>query len=209
MSKQSTQRIPCPRCGKDISFTRWETISTAEPGAAGDIISGRLFEVACGSCGYRVLVNYPILYNDMEHDVMICNTDPETAGETEKELESMKTLYHGGFRIVFDLASLREKASVFQAGLDDRVTELLKFIVMIQLRPQLEGKKLMGVFFLPGEQPSFEIALEEGSSYVPVTMEMYRSLADQFGDRLEKVQEYYIDQDWAFRFLSAQEKPLS
>ena len=70
-------------------------------------------------------------------------------------------------------------------------------------------QKLMGVYFIPGDEPAFEVALEEGSGYVPVTMEMYNNIAQQFQKQLTAGdEEYYIDQDWALAFLSSPENQL-
>ena len=204
MSKPEKQTVSCPKCGESISFTLWNSINTDMPNAIEDIISGKLFEVECGKCGYKTHVNYPMLFNDMIHQVMIYNTIPDNAKETEEAMDSMKTLYPGRVRIVLDQSTLREKAAIFNAQLDDRVTEILKLIVMAQLQEQIKGKKLMGVYFIPGDEPAFELALEDGSGYVPVTMEMYHNIAQQFETQLAAGdEEYYIDQDWAFSFLSA------
>ncbi len=203
MSQSEKKSVKCPQCGKEIEFTLWSSINTDMRFAIPDIISGRLFAVRCGSCGYETQVNYPLLFNDMEHDVMIWNTVPERREETEKAVGLMKALHRGRLRIVLDQGSLREKVSIFNAGLDDRVIEILKFIVMLQLQDQLEGRQLQGVYFLPGDEPQFEIAVEDGSAYVPVTAEMIRSIGQQFAPQLADDSELYIDQDWALAFLSA------
>lgn len=174
-----------------------------------DIISGKLFEVECKKCGYKTHVNYPMLFNDMIHNVMIYSVAPDSTEETEKALDSLKKMYPGRTRIVTDQSTLREKTAIFNAGLDDRVTEILKLIIMAQLQEQLSGKELVGVFFVPGDEPKFEIAFKDGSGYVPVTKEMYENLASQFNDKLSAGDdEYYIDQDWAMAFLSSPDNQL-
>jgi len=208
MSKPEKQTVTCPKCGETIAFTLWHSINTDMPEVIPDIISGKLFEVECKKCGYKTHVNYPLLFNDMIHQVMIYNAVPENSKEAEDALNSMKTLYPGRTRIVLDQSTLREKASIFNAGLDDRVTEILKLIVIAQLQEQLAGKKLMGVYFIPSDEPSFEVALEEGSGYVPVSKEMYRSIEEQFREQLSTDDEYYINQDWALTFLSSPQNQL-
>ena len=207
MSKSRKQTVKCPKCGAEIAFTLWDSINTDMDSAIPDIISGSLFKASCGACGYKTYVNYPMLFNDLIHGVMIYNaTSEKDIEEAETALDAMKKLYPGRTRIVTDQSTLREKVSIFNAGLDDRVTELLKLIVMAQLQQQLAGKTLLGVYFIPGDQPQFEVALEEGSGYVPVSMEMYENIEKQFHDKLAAGdEEYYIDQDWAFAFLSVPE----
>lgn len=209
MSIPHKQTVKCPKCGEEIEFTLWQSINTEMNFAIPDIISGKLFEVECKKCGYKTHVNYPMLFNDMIHNVMIYSVAPDSTEETEKALDSLKKMYPGRTRIVTDQSTLREKTAIFNAGLDDRVTEILKLIIMAQLQEQLSGKELVGVFFVPGDEPKFEIAFKDGSGYVPVTKEMYENLASQFNDKLSAGDdEYYIDQDWAMAFLSSPDNHL-
>ena len=209
MSSPHKQTVKCPKCGEEIEFTLWQSINTEMNFAIPDIISGKLFEVECKKCGYKTHVNYPMLFNDMIHNVMIYSVAPDSTEETEKALDSLKKMYPGRTRIVTDQSTLREKTAIFNAGLDDRVTEILKLIIMAQLQEQLSGKELVGVFFVPGDEPKFEIAFKDGSGYVPVTKEMYENLASQFNDKLSAGDdEYYIDQDWAMAFLSSPDNQL-
>lgn len=209
MSIPHKQTVKCPKCGEEIEFTLWQSINTEMNFAIPDIISGKLFEVECKKCGYKTHVNYPMLFNDMIHNVMIYSVAPDSTEETEKALDSLKKMYPGRTRIVTDQSTLREKTAIFDAGLDDRVTEILKLIIMAQLQEQLSGKELVGVFFVPGDEPKFEIAFKDGSGYVPVTKEMYENLASQFNDKLSAGDdEYYIDQDWAMAFLSSPDNQL-
>ena len=209
MSIPHKQTVKCPKCGEEIEFTLWQSINTEMNFAIPDIISGKLFEVEWKKCGYKTHVNYPVLFNDMIHNVMIYSVAPDSTEETEKALDSLKKMYPGRTRIVTDQSTLREKTAIFNAGLDDRVTEILKLIIMAQLQEQLSGKELVGVFFVPGDEPKFEIAFKDGSGYVPVTKEMYENLASQFNDKLSAGDdEYYIDQDWAMAFLSSPDNQL-
>lgn len=209
MSIPHKQTVKCPKCGEEIEFTFWQSINTEMNFAIPDIISGKLFEVECKKCGYKTHVNYPMLFNDMIHNVMIYSVAPDSTEETEKALDSLKKMYPGRTRIVTDQSTLREKTAIFNAGLDDRVTEILKLIIMAQLQEQISGKELVGVFFVPGDEPKFEIAFKDGSGYVPVTKEMYENLASQFNDKLSAGDdEYYIDQDWAMAFLSSPDNQL-
>ena len=209
MSIPHKQTVKCPKCGEEIEFTLWQSINTVMNFAIPDIISGKLFEVECKKCGYKTHVNYPMLFNDMIHNVMIYSVAPDSTEETEKALDSLKKMYPGRTRIVTDQSTLREKTAIFNAGLDDRVTEILKLIIMAQLQEQISGKELVGVFFVHGDEPKFEIAFKDGSGYVPVTKEMYENLASQFNDKLSAGDdEYYIDQDWAMAFLSSPDNQL-
>ena len=208
MSIPVKQTVSCPKCGKDIEFTMWQSINNEMSFAMKDIISGKLFEVECKNCGLRTHVNYPILVNDMEHDVMIWYTYPDGIEETEKALVSMKKMYNGHLRIVTDQADLREKVAIFNAGLDDRIIEILKAIVMAQVQDQLADKDVQGVYYISDENPRFEIVYDGGSGYIPVSMELYDKVREEFFDQeeLSQDEELYVDRDWAYSLLAAGEE---
>lgn len=208
MSMPSKQTVPCPKCGKDIEFTMWQSINNQMSFAMPDIISGKLFEVECKHCGLKTHVNYPILVNDMAHNVMIYYTYPDGAEQTEKALQSVNRLYKGRNRIVTDQASLREKVAIFNAELDDRVVELLKVIVMEQVRDQLTGKEVQGVFFVPDENPRLEVVYDGGSGHIPVEMDLYKSVEEEFFGEgaLTADEEIYVDRDWAYSLLTSGEE---
>ena len=84
MSIPTKQTVPCPKCGKEIEFTLWQSINNEIPTAMEDVISGKLFEIECKHCGLKTNVNYPILVNDMEHNVMVYYVQPDDTEETEK-----------------------------------------------------------------------------------------------------------------------------
>ena len=205
MSMPSKQTVKCPKCGADIQFTYWQSINTQMSFAIPDIISGKLFEVECKKCGNKTFVNYPMLFNDMIHDVMIHYTTPDAVEATKKIVEHMSKMLPGRARIVTDQLSLREKVAIFDAGLDDRVVEVLKFIVLLQAKEQLGGKRVVGSYFHPGEEPVIEIALEGDSGFVPVTMGLYEKVAEEFCNPLPEDNEYFIEQDWAQEIISAWE----
>lgn len=87
MSIPHKQTVKCPKCGEEIEFTLWQSINTEMNFAIPDIISGKLFEVECKKCGYKTHVNYPMLFNDMIHNVMIYSVAPDSTEETEKALD--------------------------------------------------------------------------------------------------------------------------
>ena len=206
MSIPRRQTVQCPKCGADIEFTYWQSINTQMPNAIPDIISGKLFDVECKKCGNKTFVNYPMLFNDMIHNVMIYYTMPDDVEETEKIMARTSKLLSCRNRIVTDQLTLREKAAIFNAELDDRVIEVLKLIILLQVKEQLAGREIMATYFHPGEEPVFEIVTDGDSGFVPVTMEMYEKVAEEFCNPLPEDDEYIIDQDWAQEFISAWEE---
>ncbi len=151
------------------------------------------------------LGNYPILVNDMKHDVMIQYTYPDDIEESEKAFDPMRKINKWRLRIVTDQASLREKVAIFNAELDDRVIEIIKAIVMIQIQDQLADKAVQGVYYIAGDNPRLEIVYDGGSGYVPVDNEFYKRVEEEiFGkNSIEADEEFYVDRDWAYSILAA------
>ena len=197
--------VRCPQCGKEIEFTMWQSINDEMSFAMNDIITGKLFEAECKKCGKKTNVHYPILVNDMAHRVMIYYTFPEGKEQTEKALEFIKKMYDGRVRIVTDQASLREKVAIFNEELDDRIIELLKAIVIAQIQDQLGNKEVQGAYYIPDDNPRFEIIYDGGSGYVAFDKDFYNEVRDEFVqvEDFARDTEPYIDLDWAYSILSA------
>ena len=206
MSMPRRETVPCPKCGKDIEFTLWQSINNEIPTAMEDVISGKLFEVECKHCGLKTNVNYPILVNDMEHSVMIYYINPDDKEETVKALNSINMFKMSRMRIVTDQASLREKVAIFHAELDDRVIELLKAVVILQVKDQLAGKEVQRVYYIHDDKPRLEVVFCDGSApgYIPVSMDLYNLVKEEYTKRgaFAKDDEMYIDNTWAFSVIT-------
>ena len=101
-----------------------------------------------------------------------------------------------------DQIDLREKTAIFNAGLDDRIVELLKLIVMAQIHDQVKDKGVHGVYYVPGDEPVIEILMKDGNGHLPVSMDMYHALEQDMLPRLGEDKEYHIDQNWAAEFFA-------
>ncbi len=203
MSLPRTETVPCPKCGKEIEFTLWQSINNEIPTAMADVISGKLFETECRHCGHKINVNYPILVNDMEHNAMVYYVHPDNIEEAEKAVRDMSRLYMGRTRIVTDQAALREKIAIFNADLDDRVIELIKALVMLNVKDQLAGKDVKGVYYIADDNPRLEIIMDDGPGYIPVGMDLYNAVKDQFSENPAFNEDnIYIDPSWAYSLIT-------
>ena len=115
----------------------------------------------------------------------------------------MRKMGLGRVRIVTDQASLREKIAIFNAGLDDRVIEVLKAIVLRQ-EQKSNDQEIKGIFFIADEIPRFEIIFEDGPAYTLFTMGYYNALKEIISGKKAFLQdnELYINQDWAHSLLN-------
>ncbi len=152
----------------------------------------------------HIHLNYPLLFNDMIHSVMIYYCSPDAVEETTDSVEKQLTRFGIRSRIVTSQEALREKVSIFNADLDDRAVEILKQVLLIRAGDQLAGQNIQGVYFVPGEKPRVEVQLDNGGGHIPVDMSMYEKVLDIFSHVLtpESDKELFIDGAWASDVLT-------
>ena len=112
-------------------------------------------------------------------------------------------------RIVRSLDQLREKIRIFDTGLDDRIIEIYKVILLVRImdqRPDLNMKSKM--YFLPYEgKPYLQIFNDDGPiGGVEMDMDMYKGLEKDFGKDLPEIykDDPVVDRDWGLSFLQSQ-----
>lgn len=92
MSKISVKKIKCPKCGKELKVKVYESINVSlHPELKDKLLSGELTDIHC-SCGYTLLLRYPILYHKMGFtDIMIYYTSLDIE-EVKRQNEELKKL---------------------------------------------------------------------------------------------------------------------
>ena len=132
----SRAEVSCSHCGARNSVTTYDSINAVEsPDLKARVLDGSLFVWECPHCGARGLVRSQTLYHDPSERLMVWLT-----GGTE-ELESKARKAYGGLeemkgytaRFVDDPGSLIEKVKIFDAGLDDVVMEMAKYVSRIEV----------------------------------------------------------------------------
>ena len=204
MSIPHQQEINCPNCGSPISFTLWDSINTMIPNAISDIISGKLFDIECDKCGFNTRIDYPILFNDMVHHVMIYYIHSDQMEETIRAASIMRMI-GSEVRIVMSQNELREKAMIFNSGLDDRIIEIVKLLTLEEMGDQLQGRNVDAIYFDKRDDAyCFTLFLDGQQASVGINIDSIKTLADSMKQSLaEANQEYVVDRDWAERFISA------
>ena len=112
-------------------------------------------------------------------------------------------------RLVTDINSLREKAGILRDGLDDRAVELMKLIVLAQNAGNSEIPPEATAYYVCLDEESglvLEFVGDKGAVSASVAHEMYESLAELVQEREPEDKGLrFVDQQWAFEFLSEQE----
>lgn len=215
MTKTDRRKITCPSCGESCEATIWDSLNAdLNPDEKLELIDGTLFDFICPECGQSTTLDYPLLYHDMAHAVMVSYVvDSEERDAAVEMFESLikdnpaSAATMGGyrFRVVDSQNSLREKAMAFDASLDDRVLEVLKVFALSRM---LEEKSLVGdedVFFagMDGDSITVEI-LAADPFVVEIPLVSYDAVRQALEDQsaAEQPEPYLVDRDWAMETIS-------
>lgn len=72
MSSFRENKITCPACQKEGSYTVWDSINVdLDPNMKQKVMDGSLFIWVCPNCGKSFNVPYSFLYHDMTHKLMV------------------------------------------------------------------------------------------------------------------------------------------
>ncbi len=148
MSWFDVKTMTCPSCHREFEGGTAETINvTRMPWAREQILAGHFHRVQCTHCHAEHHVDRGFLYTDFtrNHFVLVhANTSlgdwPRLEETTSKVfsdvthhapplVQQMATLFV--VRAVFGLKDLEDKLRLWDAGLDDRVVELIKLELMV------------------------------------------------------------------------------
>ena len=204
--------VTCPACGAKGEASAWQTLNTAlEPEAKTALLRGTLFQYKCPSCGAVSLLKYGMLYHDAEHHAMIYSVPENEAAEAMEEIrgaESLNDLTAAAGRklvkrVVTDPNALREKAAIFDAGLDDRVIELVKLFSganAVRRDPEIE---IEDVFFLADKDGYLLEFISNPPLTARIPQELYDRVQSDFQAQLDAAgnDELVIDRRWAMRLL--------
>lgn len=149
MSVKSEIHACCRNCGGRHDAEVYSSIDiSAEPELKERVLSGDLFIWKCPVCGTTNLARYPLLYHDPSEHLLLLMTD------TKVNACGLPEGYCG--RIVRTPGDLIEKIKIFDAGLDDVVVEMCKWVTVRELGKEtdlrflrLEGADSEMIFTYP------------------------------------------------------------
>lgn len=160
MSTQMTEEISCPQCGAAVKTELWPGVDAIRnPELRTRVLSESMFDWNCPECGYAARFLYPFLYHDPERKFMIYLSlnDEDCGNETAEEIETKFPQYSGLVkRLVSTPEALKEKILIFEAGLDDRAVELVKFALVGVLNSK-HGKEASAGYFCYADEEKNEI----------------------------------------------------
>lgn len=221
MSKWHMQKITCPKCGRESDFKVWSSINTViDPDMKEKVRNLEAFRFVCPHCGADANVNYGFLYHQMEDHIMIYYVTDEESFKTACEMLSSDYGLDGkaadlgiramkGYtnRVVTEQSELLEKITIFDAGLDDRVVEIMKVIFHVQMQQEHSGTDVDRLYFYQDENGRFGIQfVKEGKVVATAGFErkLYEQVAEDFGSKIRQsgLSEISVNSDWALEILS-------
>lgn len=221
MSICEKEEIQCPVCGTTGEFEMWTSLNTQlNPEKKEQLLSGALFQYICPHCGKSFNIDYPMLYHQMEDQIMIYYVvqeediqmvEEQFRGEFgDEETEITKVLKEDMnsylYRIVGSQRELMEKIRIFDADKDDRIVELVKRIISDAVADKNPEQGDVNLYYLEEEGESLFVAVNSKGvvGTVPIPNGMYEDMANGLQEKLPDLRshsEFRIDRDWAAKAL--------
>ena len=139
----------CSKCGQQHKVTVYRSINTSEnPELKDKVKDGSLFLWECPHCGQVNLAKYETLYHDPAAKLMVWLIPAGEISETQMQAITMHTKAMGGYtlRRVNDMGSLMEKVLIAEAGLDDVVLEMCKYVTKLEMIQKSVGAEQKNEF---------------------------------------------------------------
>ena len=127
---------PCSKCGQQHKVIIYKSINTADnPELKAKVADGSLFLWECPHCGQMNLARYETLYHDPAGKLMVWLIPAGEISEAQMQAITMHTKAMGGYtlRRVNDMGTLMEKVLIAEAGLDDIVLEMCKYVTKLEM----------------------------------------------------------------------------
>lgn len=207
----------CSYCGCKKEITTYGGINVGEnPGLKARVKDGSLFVWECPACGKANLVTGQTIYHDPEERIMVWLLPPGTLPMDKveaigRQIEASSDIPEGYvFRRVEDVGSLIEKVNIFDAGLDDVVVEMCKYVTKMELAEKDGGKRILEAPFKffridgPDNDISFSYPLDGKMFGAQVGFNVYEDCAGILR-RNPSVKPSgafpVVDQEWISRFF--------
>lgn len=224
MSKPTMIAAECPSCGAAINIPYYEEINVADhPEEKARILSGDFFKFTCPECGALLPVSGPLLYHDPNVPTMLYLVPQGFEAQTAR-LDELLALIQGmegdqtslyQSRLVTSVDKLLEKIYIQDAGLDDRVVELVKLAYLKHYASALKEKgTIHASLYMPSEDGSeaqivFILGESQEMASVDFSKDYYVHFATEFEKTLKEAtsvnQFLTIDEKWAAEFVQAQQ----
>lgn len=182
MSTLLKKGISCPHCGEQEIITIISGINAAEnPEFKQKILDETLFDWQCGRCGYTAQMSYPLVYHDPKGGYMVALY---RTGTKANAVEAGPEISHLVKRRVKNLAELKEKILIYDAGLDDVAVDLNKNALCTIIKESYSTNKIKAYFSRLCDDGGIEFAIFLGGRQEPVYHATKKEVYDQSAEVL-------------------------
>ena len=123
----------CNNCHRTADIEVRESINVAlDPELKARVKDGSLFVWECPYCGRRNLAVYQTLYHDPDARLMVWLL-PGEAEPPAQVADAVKELEGYTLRLVREVGELVEKVNIHDAGLEDTILEMVKWVTQREL----------------------------------------------------------------------------
>lgn len=147
----------------------------------------------------------------MTQQVMVYYVDEDSVEQTKEimlDVENKIGFEMPGYRhrIVTDQNALREKAIIFEHGLDDRIIEIIKLLYYTNANKQFPEVNITAIYFFMAEDKFILQFIGDSPLSVEIPIEMYEKIKNDFTKQLEAAgdKEALINIDWALDLIKGQ-----
>ncbi len=223
MSKREQVTVTCPYCNNEHPFTMWGSINTVlDPQMKAAVRDRSAFLFECPTCGEKTYVDYSMLYHQMEDRIMIhyVNSD-EDAQEAYKlymqeddsdSLGLLQTMREDDYliRIVRSQSEMREKIAIFDAGLDDRIIEMIKLFFAAKYQIDHPEQKSISVYYRrEGEEDLIEVYADDNYMGAMIFPEgLYEEIQKAYLGKIPEMRKDspFINRQWAMKYIETDRK---
>lgn len=173
------EMVRCPYCLNEEEIPIWDKIdAVTDPDLKERLLRKSLQVFDCRNCGRKHLLSRPILYRDDMAGLLIW-CDP--AGRINSELP-VPAGYR--LRLTNETNQLIETIHLFEAGLDDRLMEVVKLAVLAWQNEEIRVNQLR--FLSADADRILFLALGDDENWyqLPVAFELYAQLKIRLSDQL-------------------------
>lgn len=212
MSLEQKETITCPHCQKEGEFKIFSSVNTnINPELKEKIITGEIFVYKCPHCSEETLINYGMLYHDVEKHLMVqyVTNQEELKSATDmynnvgmENIEGgdkiIKSLENYKKRIVTSQEALAEKILIEEENLDDKIVEVLKVMYLKMFFEQNPKAELNGAYFVKDEDQKLIVFITtDGENLAMEFDDFLYTQMEQKVNTLELEEDYQIDSNWA------------
>ncbi len=141
MSQTRKYQIRCPHCGEEQTAELYDAINIREaPDLKLRLLRNEVNHVVCPGCAYAFRVDKPLLYSDPARQLLIYliplqgRNQAEGRREFTESLERLNQILPEGVtapevHLVFTRTELVERIFLFDAGLNERLIEYIKYLI--------------------------------------------------------------------------------